>query len=109
MPREAKKPSKKPSKFSFSSLVSTALVVGLGYGAWQAGLIDTAMARIKGGHARNEAERYADMLNRSPECAPYRAAILNYMNDPGSDELSARIIYLYRKGLAAGCKRFDVE
>ncbi len=105
MYREAKK----RSKVSFSSLVSTAVIVGLGYAAWQSGLVETAWGRLTGGHANNEAEQVAEQLSNSPECAPYRAAILNYTGKPGSDELSARITYLYHKGVEAGCKRLDVE
>jgi hypothetical protein len=100
---------KKRSKFSWSSLVSMAIVAGLGYAAWQSGLVATAMAHIKGGHAHNDAEHIAEMLSNTPECAPYRAAILNYMNEPGSEELTARMTYLFHKGVEAGCKRLDVE
>jgi hypothetical protein len=105
MQREAKK----APRFSFSSLVSLLAIASLAYVAWQSGFIETAVAHLKGGHAHNDAERYAEMLSRSPECAPYRAAILNYAGDPGSEELDARVQYLFHKGMEAGCKRLDVE
>jgi hypothetical protein len=105
MRREAKK----ESKFSFSGLLSTAVIAGLGYAAWQSGMVPTAWGRITGGRADNEAEHVAAMLSNSPECAPYRAAILNYAGRPGTDELSARITYLYHQGVEANCKRLDVE
>jgi hypothetical protein len=104
-----RRPQKRASKFSFRSLVSTVVVAALGYAAWQTGLVETAWGRIKGGHANNEAEHVADMLLPTPECAPYRAAILSYQGAPGSEELSARITYLYHQGVAAGCNRSDVE
>ena len=107
MQRQIKK--NKPSKVSFSSIVSTAVIAGLGYAAWQSGLVETAWARLKGGHAHNDAEQYAEMLSNTPECAPYRAAIINYQGQPGSDELTARLMYLYHRGVEANCKRLDVE
>ncbi|HZP13815.1 MAG TPA: hypothetical protein VFB36_15460 [Nevskiaceae bacterium] len=105
MIREAKK----RSKVRFSNLVSTAVVAGLGYAAWQSGLVETAWGHLAGGHSRNEAEKVAEMISNSPECAPYRAAILNYSGKPDTDEVAARITYLYHKGVEAGCKRLDVE
>ena len=110
MIKDAKKNSKsKPSKFSFSGLISLAIVAGLAYAAWQSGLVATAWGRLSGGHAYNEADHVADMLSTAPECAPYRAAILSYQGQEGSEELSARITYLYHRGVEAGCKRLDVE
>ena len=103
------KETKKPSKFSFSSLISTAVVAGLGYAAWHSGLVETAWGKITSGHHNNEADHFASMLSNTPECAPYRAAILSYQGKPGTDEVSARMTYLYHRGVDAGCQRLDVE
>ena len=107
MIRDAK--NKKQSRFSFSGLIGATVIAGLAYAAWQSGLVATAWARLKGGHASNDVEHFASMITNSPECAPYRAAILNYQGEAGSEELSARITYLYHRGVEAGCKRLDVE
>jgi hypothetical protein len=105
MLREAKK----PAKYSFTGILTLVAIAGIAYAGWKSGLMESAWRQLPRSHGGNEVQHVADMLSNTPECARYRAAILQYQGKPASDELSARLTSLYHEGVDAGCKRLDVE
>ena len=90
---------------SLATIVTTAITLFVLYLAFKSGLLQKEFKLLRSAtRPESHAERMADMLLKTPECAMYRKQILAYKGRSDSSEQAAdEVTRLYEAGKAAGC------
>ena len=90
-------------------MIAAGAMLAVAYYGAKSGFVETWWNRALGSHGETYAERMAGLLSKTPQCAPYRAAILAYKGQStSSDDVAGGIARAYEDGIAAGCKKSDL-